>query len=142
MATWEDVRSISLALPEASEELGGHGALPTWKVKGKSFAWERPLRTRDLEELGDAAPTGPVLGVHVPDEGAKHALIGDDPAVYFTTSHFNGYPAVLVRLDEIEPDELAELLTEAWFVRAPKRLAKEHAAMLSRAPGSGPPGDR
>jgi hypothetical protein len=61
----------------------------------------------------------------VADVGVKEALVADDPAVYFTTPHFNGYPAVLVRLDEIEPAELEELLADAWLARAPKRLARQ-----------------
>jgi hypothetical protein len=65
-----------------------------------------------------------VLGARVPDEGAKEALLADDPGVYFTTPHFDGYPAVLVRLDVIGVPELTELVTEAWLTRAPKRLAK------------------
>ncbi len=60
------------------------------------------------------------------DVGVKEALVGDDPSIYFTTPHFNGYPAVLVRLDEISADELNELIVEAWLCRAPKRLAKEY----------------
>ena len=56
---------------------------------------------------------------------AKDALLADDPAVYFTTPHFDGYPAVLVRLGEIDMGELEELVAEAWLCRAPKRLAKE-----------------
>jgi hypothetical protein len=51
--------------------------------------------------------------------------VTDDPAVYFTTSHFDGYPAVLVRLDRLDPAELDELATEAWLARAPKRLARQ-----------------
>jgi hypothetical protein len=92
-------------------------------VRDKTFAWERPLRRADLLALGDAAPAGPILGVRVPDLGAKEALLADDPDVYFTTPHFNGYPAILVRLGEIAVPELDELLTEAWLCRAPKRLA-------------------
>jgi hypothetical protein len=64
----------------------------------------------------------------VPDEGAKLALVADDPDVYFTTSHFDGYPAVLVQLDHISVDELAELAVEAWLARAPKRLAQQFVA--------------
>lgn len=60
------------------------------------------------------------------DEGAKQALVADAPHIYFTTPHFNGYPAVLVQLDHIDLDELRELMTEAWLVRAPKRLARQH----------------
>ncbi len=124
MATWEDVRRLALALPEATER-ESRGRLQ-WRVKDKLFVWERPLRRSDLEALGDAAPTGPILGARVPDEGAKEALIVDDPAVYFTTPHFDGYPAVLIRLGEIGPDLLEEVVVEAWLARAPKRLVKEY----------------
>jgi hypothetical protein len=58
--------------------------------------------------------------------GAKEALLADEPNVYFTTPHFDGYPAVLVRLDRIAAHELEELIVEAWLARAPKRLAKEY----------------
>jgi hypothetical protein len=122
MATWDDVRRLALALPQATEESKRDG-LPAWSVNGKSFAWERPLRRGDLEALGDAAPEGPVLAVRVPDLGAKEALLAEDDEWCFTTPHFNGYPAVLVRLDRIPVPDLEELLVEAWLARAPKRLA-------------------
>jgi hypothetical protein len=122
MATWDDVRRIALALPETTER-GTHDGLPAWRVRDKLFVWERPLRRADLDALGDAAPDGPVLGARVPDEGVKEALVADDPRLYFTTPHFDGYPAVLVRLDRIGVEELTELVTEAWLARAPKRLA-------------------
>ena len=124
MATWEDVRRLALALPQTVERSSRDG-LPGWSVRDKTFAWERPLRRGDLEALGDAAPTGPVLAARVPDLGAKQALVADDGGVYFTTPHFNGYPAVLVRLDRIAVGELEELLAEAWLSRAPRRLAAE-----------------
>ena len=56
----------------------------------------------------------------------KLALIAEDPAVFFTTPHFDGYPAILVRLDVISVDELEELLVEAWLTRAPKRVSKAY----------------
>jgi hypothetical protein len=62
----------------------------------------------------------------VPDEGAKRALVEAEPDVYFTTHHFDGYAAVLVRLDELGADALAELVGEAWACRAPKRLLAQH----------------
>ncbi len=127
MATWEDVRRIALALPETVEQPSREG-VPGWRVRDKGFAWERPLRRGDLQALGDAAPEGPILAAQVPDLGAREALLADDPEVYFTTPHFNGYPAILVRLDRIALPELAELLVEAWLSRAPKRLAKEYLA--------------
>jgi len=125
MATWDDVSRIATALPETSE-VGTD--LLAWKVRDKSFAWDRPLRKGDLAALGDAAPDGPVLAVRVPDLAAKEAILAEDPAVYFTTPHFNGYPAVLVRLDEIAVAELSELLEEAWLDRAPKRVAAQYLA--------------
>lgn len=124
MASWDDVRRIALALPDTAED--STRGMPGWSVRQKTFAWERPLRRGDLDALGDDAPDGPILCARVADVGIKDALVSDDPAVYFTTPHFNGYPAVLVRLDEIEPAEVEELLADAWLARAPKRLAKEY----------------
>jgi hypothetical protein len=126
MATWDDVRRIALSLPEASEDL--RRGLMFWIVKDKLFVWERPLRQSDLRALGDDAPLGPILGARVEHLVAKDALIADNPEVYFTIPHFDGYPAVLVQLEKIPPDELEELVVEAWLARAPKRLAKEYIA--------------
>jgi hypothetical protein len=124
MATWEDVGRIALALPETTE--GVSRELRHWRVKDKGFVWERPLRRGDLEALGDDAPNGPILGARVEHLGAKEALLGDDPDVFFTTPHFDGYPAILVRLDRISVEDLDEVITEAWLARAPKRLAKAY----------------
>jgi hypothetical protein len=124
MATWDDVRRIALALPDTTED--STRGMPGWSVHQKAFAWDRPLRRGDLEALGGGAPEGPILCVRVADVGVKEALIADDSAVYFTTPHFNGYPAVLVRLDEIEPAELEELFADSWLARAPKRLARQY----------------
>jgi Uncharacterized protein conserved in bacteria len=124
MATWDDVRGIALGLPEADEQ-SSRGILE-WRVKAKGFVWERPLRRADVAALGEGAPDGPILAAHVADVGVKEALVADDPDVYFTTPHFDGYPAVLVRLDRIAVAELEELVVEAWLVRAPKRLAKAY----------------
>jgi hypothetical protein len=121
VATWDDVRRIALSLPETTER--SHYGGPAWRVKDKSFVWDRPLRRGDLEAMGDDAPAGPILGVRVADEGVKMALIAGDPHVFFTIPHFKGYPAVLVRLDEIGVDELEEVVVEAWLTKAPKRLA-------------------
>ena|SRR3712207_1509153 len=122
MATWDDVARVCLALPGTTESTSYGGR--AWKVGGKGFVWERPLRSKERAELGDAAPTGPVLGASVPDEGAKHALIAEEPDVYFTVSHFDGYPAVLARLEELDETALTELAGEAWACRAPRRLTR------------------
>ncbi len=125
MATWDDVRRIALSLPETREQRShGHAS---WRVRDKGFVWERPLRPADLRALGDHAPAGPILGARVEHLGVKEALLGDDPNVFFTTPHFDGYPAILVRLEKIALDELEELIVEAWLARAPKRLAQEYA---------------
>jgi hypothetical protein len=126
MATWEDVSRIALSLPEASEQ--PLRDLRSWRVRDKLFVWERPLRRSDLRALGDGASTGPILGARVEHLVAKEALIADDPDVFFTIPHFDGYTAVLVRLERISVEELEELIVEAWLARAPKRLAREYVA--------------
>jgi hypothetical protein len=124
MATWDDVRRAVADLPDVAETTS-NGQLG-WRVKDKSFAWERPLRRGDFEAVGGNAPDGPILAAHVADLGVKEALVADNPGVYFTIPHFNGFRAILVRLDRIDNDELSELVTEAWLARAPKRLAKQY----------------
>ena len=124
MADWDDVRRIALGLPDTSEGVSrGHAS---WSVRDKGFVWERPLRAADIRALGDDAPQGPILGARVEHLVAKEALLADDPDVFFTTPHFDGYPAVLVRLDKITGEALEEVIVEAWLSRAPKRLAREY----------------
>ena len=117
-----------LELPETREEVSRD--LRHWRVKAKGFVWERPLRRADLEALGEAAPDGPILGARVEHLVAKEALLADDPSVFFTTPHFDGYPAVLVRLERIGLDDLREVIVEAWLARAPKRLAEAYLSEL------------
>jgi len=124
MPDWDDVRRIALALPATDEIISRD--LRQWRVKDKLFVWERPLRRADFEALGEDAPDGPILGVRVEHLGAKEALLGDAPGIIFTTPHFDGHPAVLVRLELVPPDELEELVVEAWLARAPKRLVREY----------------
>jgi hypothetical protein len=124
VATWDDVRRLALSLPETSEQVShGHAS---WRVRDKGFVWERPLRPADVRALGEGAPTGPILGARVEHLIAKEALLADDPEVFFTTPHFDGYSAVLVRLEKIACADLEELIVEAWLARAPKRLAGEY----------------
>jgi len=124
VAGWDDVRRIALALPEAGERTSR--GLASWRVRDKLFVWERPLRPADLRALGDAAPTGPILGARVEHLGAKEALLAEDPELFFTTPHFDGYAAVLVRLEPITVADLEEVIVEAWLARAPKRVAREY----------------
>ena len=123
MADWDDVEAIALALPEVAE--GTAYGNRAWKVRGKLFVWKRPLRPKERELLGDAAPPpdAPILGVRVPDVEAKTAMLESEPEIYFTTPHFDGHLSVLIRLDRIPRAELREAIEEAWLSRAPKRLA-------------------
>lgn len=116
MATWTDVRRIARTLPELVEETSFDR--PAWKVKKKLVIWDRPLRKADLKALGPAAPDGPILGVRTADLEMKEMLLARDPSVYFTTPHFDGYPAVLVQLQRIDLDELKDVITDAWFSTA------------------------
>jgi hypothetical protein len=124
VATWDDVRRLALALPDTTEGLTRGNAF--WRVHGKGFVWERPLRQTDIHALGAEAPGGPILGARVEHLGAKQALIEAEPDVFFTTPHFDGFAAVLVALEKIAVDELEELIVEAWLDRAPKRLAEKY----------------
>ena len=126
MAAWDDVERIALSLPETSERISwGNRA---WVVKDKLFVWQRPLRKSDLEALGDGAPAGEILGARVEHEAAKQALLADPSGVYFTTPHFDGYPAILVKLGEITAADLEEVIVEAWLNRAPKRVVQAYLA--------------
>ena len=123
MATWDDVASVVGEL-QLTEERSPH----EWRVGKKLIAWERPLRKSDYDALtavGVEPPQGDILGVRVADEGVKFALIADEPELYFTTPHFDGYPAVLVKLAAIDERGLRELIVEAWLTQAPKHLVQE-----------------
>jgi len=124
MATWTDVAAAADALPDTEAGTAyGHRA---WRVRKKLLVWERPLRNKDLAELGDAAPAGDVLGLPTAGLAEKEELIAAFPDVFFTTSHFDGHAAVLARLDALPVDVLNQLVREAWRRRAPKRLVREH----------------
>jgi hypothetical protein len=126
VATWNDVARIVDGLPLSAEQ-----SPHDWRVGKKLMAWERPLRPADRAALaaeGLEPPDGDILGVRVADEGVKFALVADEPEVYFTTPHFDGYPAVMVKLAEIDAADLEELITEAWLTQAPKKLVQEFLA--------------
>ena len=112
--------ALPISLPEASERVSRDRR--QWRVKDKLFVWERPLRRSDLEALGSDAPEGPILGARVEHLIAKEALLAGGGEAFFTTPHFDGYPAILVRLDLISEEDLDEVIVEAWLARAPKKL--------------------
>lgn len=126
MAAWNDVERIARALPEVDEHLSR--GRRQWRVKDELFVWERPLRPKEVAEVGPEVADGAILAARVEHLLAKDALLADDPRVYFTTSHFDGYPAVLARLERIPVCDLEELVTEAWLARAPKRLVDAYLA--------------
>lgn len=107
MVTWETIRRLAAALPEV-EDGTTHGQ-PSLRVRGKLFAWMSP------HEPG-------VLALRVdPDE--RPPMVDARPELYFVTPHYASYPIVLARPEAMDEDELRDRLTEAWLLRAPKRLA-------------------
>lgn len=110
-----------MALPEVEE--GTSYGNRAWNVKKKSFAWERPLSKKDQRELGDLAPEGDLIGVRVDDEMTKEMLCENEGPVIFTTTHFDGFNAVLIELEKVEADLLEDLITDSWRITAPARLA-------------------
>ena len=116
-----DVRRIALSLPEAEEDVDRFAFSVAAGAKRKGFAWVWMER---LEPKKPRVPNPDVLAVRVANEEEKQTLIAAQPATYFTEPHYNGFPAVLVRLAAIEPDELEELVVDAWRVQAPKALVR------------------
>ena len=110
MPTWEDVVEIGLRLPGI--ELATSFGTPALRVTGKAMICR--LRTDP-----DA------LVLRVTDLGEREALLQGQPQAFFSTPHYDGWPYVLVRLDKVDPVELAELIEDAWRLRAPKRVIKE-----------------
>lgn len=106
MITAADVRRVALSLPETTEK-PSYGT-PGFRVKDRLFA--------RIREEGD------VLVVWCGELEEKEALIASEPDKFFTTPHYDGHPTVLVRFGAVDLDELTELLTESWRIRAPKKL--------------------
>jgi hypothetical protein len=127
MATLDDVRRRALELPATSETIEGHRGGASWRTTNGSFVWERGPSATDLRDLalaGRAWPDGEVVGLRTDGLEAKEELLAAYPAEFFSIPHFDGYPAVLVRLESIDLGLLREVITDAWLLRAPKRVAK------------------
>ena len=123
-----DLDKLALALPEVTKEL--EEGRPSYNVGGKFFCFHRKPRPDALDsETGERLED--VLVFYVADLEVKDMLVGDSRGIYFTTPHWNGYRAVLVRkrdLKRLPKAELRDLVEEAWVTRAPKKLAKEWLA--------------
>ena len=119
---FRDVAAISTGLPEVTEGVR-HGNR-TWFVGGKGFVWERPFSKADVKRFGTVAPPpGPIVAVLVDDLVEKEALLATHPGSIFTIPHFDGYPAVLIRLETVTRKVLREVITDGWLAAAPPSLA-------------------
>ena len=120
-----DLDRLALAMPQATKTLTDDGR-PSYDVHGKFFVFHRSRRPDAVDpETGERMAD--VLVFRVADLDVKELMLADDRGVFFTTPHWKGYPAVLVRiprLKEIDREELADLVAEAWLTRAQKRVAK------------------
>jgi hypothetical protein len=125
MATMADLDELALTLPETTKELSEDGR-PAYKANGKLFALHRSRRPDAVDpETGERLDD--VLMFRVPDLDVKELMLADHRGVFFTTPHFRGYPAVLVRIPDLERldrEELEDLVVEAWLTRAKKRVAR------------------
>jgi hypothetical protein len=124
MATMADLDAFALAMPEATKAV--EDGRPTYLVHGKMFCFHR-RRRKDAVDPDTGEQLDDVLAFRVADLGVKELLLSDARDIYFTTPHWNGYAAVLVRirdLGRLDRDELRDLVEEAWLTRAQKRLAK------------------
>jgi hypothetical protein len=130
-----DLDAIALSLPGTERSLSPEGR-PAYMTGGKMFVLHREPRKDAVDpETGERMED--VLIFRVPGEDVKELLLADGRGIYFTTPHFRGYPAVLVRIPQLERldhDELFDLVAEAWLSRASKRVAKEWLAV--RDPGA------
>jgi hypothetical protein len=122
MSDQTTVRRIALSLPEADEGEDHFAFSVPVKGKAKGFVWVWMER---VDPKKARVPQPAVLAVRVADEGDKRMLLESDPEKFFTEAHYNGFPAVLVRLAAVDEDELRELITDAWRCMAPKALVKE-----------------
>ena len=121
----KDLDRLALAMPEATKHVEDDGR-PTYSVHGKFFCFHRSAR-KDAVDSETGEWLTDVLVFRVADAGEKEAILRDERSVFFTTPHWDGYSAVLVRipdLAQIDRDELRDLVAGAWLTRAQKRVAK------------------
>jgi hypothetical protein len=125
MATLRDVEKLALAMPETVKDEDEEGR-PSYAVNGKVICWHRSPRP-DAVDAATGARLEDVFVFRVTDLEVKDMILQDDRRIYFTTPHWNGYPAVLIRIPDLKQlsrAELRDMVEEAWLSRAPKRVAK------------------
>ena len=124
MSSMKDLDELALAMPEATKHVEDDGR-PTYSVHGKFFCFHRSARKDAVDpETGERLTD--VLVFRVADAGEKEAILRDDRGVFFTTPHWDGYSAVLLRIPDlarIDREELRDLVAGAWLTRAQKRVA-------------------
>jgi len=136
MATMADLDEIALAMPEATKEVSEDGR-PSYLVDGKIFCLHRGRR-RDAVDPRTGERLDDVLMFRVAAAEVKESILADERGVFFTTPHFDGYDAVLIRIPDLarlDREELEDLVADAWLTRARKRVAKAWRAERERAEG-------
>ena len=127
-----DLDQLAMAMPQTTKEVSDDGR-PSYLVHGKMYCFHRGRRPDAIDpETGERMSD--VLMFRVADEGVKELFLSDGRGVFFTTPHFNGYPAILMRipgLARLDRQELADLVAESWLTRAQKRVAKAWLAERS-----------
>jgi hypothetical protein len=121
----QDLDELALALPEAEKEVSEDGR-PSYVVRGKMFCFHRSRRP-DAVDSQTGERLADVLMFRVDGQEEKELVLADPRGIFFTTPHFKGYPAVLIRIPDLarlDREELRDAVVNAWLTRAPKRVAK------------------
>jgi hypothetical protein len=118
MADADDVRRLALGLPGV-EEIDSDGF--DFRVGGRGFVWSYPERTPGQRRVIRTD----IAVLFVGDEAEKQALLLGEPGLFFTTSSYDGWPLVMLRLEQVDVERLTELVTDAWRMRAPQEIAGE-----------------
>lgn len=124
MVSYQQVEEFALSLPETTSAVSYHSS-PALKVNKKGLARVRVEMADEIDDL-TGEPYDDVLTLRLPDLGVKEALLAEDPTVFFTIPHLDGYPYILIRLGNADEQEVQELIVESWRAIAPKRAMKAY----------------